>query len=128
MKRLTSLLIAGLLLLAISLSTPAIAKQPAPITLPEITVKIGDGNGGRDILRVTPMMQPRSAADVPKILERAAYVSAVLRDRLKTITSAQLIPPDGSSEWLEREFWTLAEKVLTPVRLDGAIFRELSIE
>lgn len=128
MTRLTSFLLASVFLLAVSLAAPAVAQQPDPITLAEITVKISDGNGGRDILRVIPMVQPRRSADVKKILARSGAIAQVLRDRLRTVTSAQLIPPDGSSEWLEREFWDLAEKILKPTRLDGALFRELSIE
>ena len=128
MTRSLSLLLAGLIALSISLITPAYAAEPAPVALPVITMSIGDGNGGRDKLQMFGMLQPRRNAEVAAVRARAGAVAAALKARMKSVTSAQLIPPTGNTEWLEKELWTMAERILKPVELDGAFFREVSIE
>ena len=57
-----------------------------------------------------------------------AAIAAALMARMKSATSAQLIPPTGNTEWVEKALWNLAESALKPIQLDGAFFAELSIE
>jgi len=128
MTRLTTILMAGLLAVCVAVAEPAFAKQPAPIEFSPMATRISDGNGGQDTLYMVILLQPRRAADVSHIMAHTKKIKSALVRRLRTVNSNQLIPPEGNTEWLEQELWTLVEKVISPVGLDGAFFRELSIE
>ena len=128
MTRLFSVLLAGLLAAAISLTSPAAMAEPAPVAMPVINMSISDGNGGRDKLQMFGMLQPIRDSQVAAVKARSGAIAAALKARLKAVTSTQLIPPTGNTEWLEKELWSLAEHMLKPIRLDGAFFKELSIE
>lgn len=119
-------LVAGLALV-MAWAIPAEAKQPPPVELPLLVVSIADGAGGEDVLRVIAMLQPRNAADAAVVQAERVAIAAAMRDRLRSVSSTQLIPPKGNTAWLERELWNLAERMLKPMRLDGAFFRELTI-
>ena len=128
MTRLLSALLAGLLAVSIILAAPAAKAEPEPVALPVITMSISDGNGGQDKLQIYGMLQPKRDSHVVKIKASVGAIAAALMARMKSATSAQLIPPTGNTEWVEKELWNLAESVLKPIQLDGAFFTELSIE
>jgi hypothetical protein len=128
MTRFLTTVFAGLLAVMISLGAPAAMAEPAPVALPVINMTIGDGAGGRDKLQMYGMLQPKKAGHVAKVEARTKAIAAALKARLRNIESKQLIPPTGNTEWLEKELWALAEHMLKPIQLNGAFFRELSIE
>ena len=128
MTRLISLLLAGLLAVTISFTSPTAKAEPAAVALPVINMSISDGNGGRDKLQMFGMLQPKRDRHVAAVKARSKAIAAALKGRLRNIKSTQLIPPTGNTEWLEKELWALAEHMLKPIQLDGAFFRELSIE
>jgi hypothetical protein len=128
MTRLFFVLLAGLFAAVISLASPTVMAEPAPIALPVINMKINDGAGGKDKLQMYGMLQPIKERHVAAIKARSKEIAAALKARLRNIKSTQLIPPAGNTEWLEKELWSLAEHMLKPIQLDGAFFKELSIE
>lgn len=119
---------AGLVMLSLTMTSTALAKQPNPIEFEPMATRISDGNGGQDTLYLVIMIQPKRAGDVSHILAHTKQIKNALIRRLRKVNSNQLIPPEGNTEWLEEELWTLAEQIIKPLKLDGAFFRELSIE
>jgi hypothetical protein len=128
MARFFSMVLAGLLVTMLSLAAPAAKAEPAPVALPEITLSIGDGAGGSDKLRILGMLQPKRESHVAKVKARADAIAAAFKSRIRFVESTQLIPPKGDTGWLEKDLWALAEHMLKPIQLDGAYFKELSIE
>ena len=126
MSKVTALLMSVILIWSVS-SSSALAKQPDPVELPNMTFSISDGEGGTDILRFIALLQPRRAGDGAKIKAKQKVIMDAFETRIMTVKSTQLIPPDGGPAWLERELWDIAERILK-FKLDGTIFRELSIE
>ncbi len=120
---------AVLLAAGLALAAPSAAPAgEAPVELPLLVVFIGDGAGGRTVLRARALLQPRDGAGAAAIAALAPALAAAMRKRLRRVTADRLIPPEGGTAWLERELWGLAERMLAPVRLDGLVFRELTIE
>jgi len=102
--------------------------EPAPVAMPMISMSIDDGSGGRDKLTMYGMLQPKRDRHVARVKARASDIAAAFKSRIKFIESKQLIPPEGNTDWLEKELWALAEHMLKPIQLNGAFFTELSIE
>jgi hypothetical protein len=128
MPRLLSIGLAGLLATLLFLAAPAVKAEPAQVALPEINLSIGDGAGGKHKLRILGMLQPKRVSHVAKVRAKADAIAAAFKARIRFVESKQLIPPTGDTGWLEKDLWALAEHMLKPIELDGAYFKELSIE
>lgn len=128
MTRLSTVALAGVLTVALSFFAPAAIAEPAPVAMPVISMSIEDGAGGRDKLTLYGMLQPKRDRHVARVKARASDIAAAFKSRIRFIESKQLIPPEGNTDWLEKELWALAEHMLKPIQLNGAFFTELSIE
>jgi hypothetical protein len=128
MTRLSTVALAGVLAVALSFFAPAAIAEPAPVAMPVISMSIEDGAGGRDKLTLYGMLQPKRDRHVARVKARASDIAAAFKSRIRFIESKQLIPPEGNTDWLEKELWALAEHMLKPIQLNGAFFTELSIE